>query len=157
MFDKIIGSKQFRGELQELLLRAQDEAADRGAPAVEAEHLLLAMAAVPFGQASRVLQALGVSRDSIAQALDRERTSALAVVGVETRGLPHPQPVRDSRRHLWGPSARLAAERSTKEDSADTQLRILLGIVHAEAGVIPRLLAELGLTTSDVEETARTR
>ena len=157
MLEKLLGGKQFREEVEGLLLQARDEAAARGAPAVESEHLLLAMATVPFGSASRVLDDLHVSPDRVAEALDRERARALAVVGVETRRLPPPQTIRDSRRLRWGRSARTAAERSTREDHADPQLRMLLGIVHAEGGVIPRLLAELKLTTSDVENAVRTK
>ena len=62
---------------------------------------------------------------------------------VEAHRLPQPRPICDSRRLRWGQSARSAAERSTREDHADPQLRMLLGIVRAGVGVIPRLLAEL--------------
>ena len=152
MLDKLLGSKQFREEFRGLLLQAQNEAAARGAAAIEAEHLLLAMATVPFGSASRVLEALHVSPGRITEALDRERARTLAAVGVDTRRLPHPRPMHDSRRLRWGQSARLAAERSTREDHPDAQVRMLLAIVRAERGVIPRLLAELHLTTMEFED-----
>jgi ATP-dependent Clp protease ATP-binding subunit ClpA len=152
VLDELLGGKRFREEVRGLLLQAQDEAAARGAAAVEAEHLLLAMATISFGSASRVLEALHVSHDRVTEALERERARALAAVGVEAHRLPLPQPICDSRRLRWGQSARSAAERSTREDHADPQLRMLLGVVRAEVGVIPRLLAELGLTTSDIED-----
>jgi ATP-dependent Clp protease ATP-binding subunit ClpA len=157
VLDTLLGGKQFRGEVRGLLLQAQDEAAARGAPTVEAEHLLLAMTTVPFGSASRILEDLRLSHDRVAGALDRERARALALVGVDTRRLPRPRPIHDIRRIGWGQSARSAAERSTGEAHADPQLRMLLGIVRAEVGVIPRLLAELGLTRGDVEDAVRAR
>ena len=157
MLDRLLGGRQFRDEVGTLLLRAQEEAAARGAPAVEAEHLVLAMTTVPFGRASRVLSDLGVSHDRVLEALDREWARALALVGVDTGRLPPRRPTGDGRRIRWGQSARSAAERSTRQDNADPHLRMLLGIVHGEAGVTPRLLAELGLTARDVENAVRSQ
>lgn len=155
--DAVLGGRQFREEVAALVPRAAAAAAARGAPAVEAEHLLLAMAAGRFGRATQALQDLGLSPATTGAALDREQTAALALVGVDVMGLPGPRPVPDPRRLRWGQSARLAAERSTREEHPDPRLRMLLAIVHAQAGVVPRLLAELDLTVADVEAAVAAR
>lgn len=137
--------------------RAAAEAAARGAATVEAEHLLLAMAAVPFGPVSPALQSLGLSPAALVAALTREREGALALVGVDVRSLPEVQSAGDGSRLRWGQSARLAAERSTREEHPSPEVRMLLGVVRARAGVVPRLLAELDLTVSDVEAAVAAR
>ncbi len=50
----------------------------------------------------------------------------------------------------WGESAQ-RVERSIGQSPDDASLRLLLAIVHAEAGVIPRLLTELGVSVREIE------
>ncbi len=155
MFDKLRQDLEFFREGRPFIKRAEVEARQAGSHYVEAEHLLMAMATVPFGRASRALEMLGLSRDRIFNAIEQERSEALALAGVQT-GLPPVRPVAEGRNLRWSQSAKLAAERSCREASDDPRVRMLLGIVHAEAGVVPRLLLELGVSSEDVEEAVRT-
>ncbi|MGH3823542.1 MAG: Clp protease N-terminal domain-containing protein [Pseudonocardiaceae bacterium] len=156
MFDKLSRRWEFFREMQALLKQAEVEARLAGSRMVEAEHLLTAMAAVPFGPASRALGRLGLSRDRIAGAIERERCGALALAGVQTAGMPAMRPFTGGRSLRWNQSARLAADRSCHEAPDDPRLRMLLGIVHAEAGVMPRLLTELDVSREDIEQAVRT-
>jgi Clp amino terminal domain, pathogenicity island component len=55
---------------------AHEEAQTAGQGSIEAEHLLLALAAHPD------LRALGLDRDELADALEREEEHSLAAVGI---------------------------------------------------------------------------
>ena len=150
MLEKLRQASETHRQIKELITRAAAEARQLGAPALEAEHLLLALVDAP-DPAAGVLSSLGFSRERIIQGLDRELATALARARVRLAQLP-PPPARPPGRHLpWGQSARRAAERSIEESPADPSLRMLLAIVHAEGGVIPRLLAELRVRVEDVE------
>lgn len=155
MSERTTGMRQFRQEMAALTASAEVAARQAGSAQVEAEHLLLAIATAGFGVAAAVLDALGLTPDRIASALARERASALALAGVDTSGLPPARPRLFAKHLRWGRSAMLAVERSCEERPTDPTLRVLLGIVHAEAGIVPRLLAELNLTVAAVEEAVR--
>lgn len=152
MFDKLSRERRLFRELQAFLKQVEIEARLAGARRVEAEHMLMAMAAVPSGHAGRALELLGLSRDRIANAIERERRGALALAGIQTADVPAARPVTGGRGLRWNQSARLAAERSCREAPDDPMLRMLLGIVHAEAGVVPRLLVELDISPQDVKQ-----
>lgn len=156
MFERLSRELEFFREMQALIKQAEVEARLAGSRMVEAEHLLTAMAAVPFGPASRVLELLGLSRERIAGAIERERDGALALAGVQAAGMPATRHVIRDPGPRWNQSAKLAAERSCGETPEDPRLRMLLGIVHAEAGVIPRLLTELDVSREDIEQAVRT-
>ncbi|MGQ0680233.1 MAG: hypothetical protein ACT4OM_11390 [Actinomycetota bacterium] len=76
--------------------------------------------------------------------------SALAVAGVHVTVMPARTPFLEGRSLRWSRSAVLAAERSCGYESGDALLRMLLGIVNAEAGATPRLLRELNVTPREV-------
>ncbi len=150
MLDRLRQASGTHRQIKELIVRAAAEAGQLGAPAIEAEHLLLALVDAP-DPAAGVLSSLGLSRQRIIEGLDRELATALARARVRLAQLPTP-PARPAGRHLpWGQSARRVVERSIEESPADASLRILLAIAHAEGGVIPRLLAELRVRVEDVE------
>lgn len=152
MFEALQHRTRASRHVKLLLERAGEEARAIGAPALEAEHILLALAGGTDEKAARVLSSLGVSRTRIIEGLDREFAAALAGVDIQLTapgGGPR-RPNNDSRMP-WGPSAARAAGRSIGESPDDPGLRMLLAIVHAEAGLIPHLLAELGITVGEVE------
>lgn len=151
MFDRLWQVSAAPRDVMALLSAAEKEARLLGAPACEAEHILLALVDGPNVAASTVLSSLGLSRERIAEGLERELANALARVHVHLVELPHPLPRRDSGRMRWGESAQRAAERSIREAPEDPGLRMLLAVVHAESGVIPRLLAELGVSVANIE------
>ena len=131
--------------------RAALDARRLRASSVESEHLFAAIAAGCFGAASQALAHLGISHSAVVAAIEREHASALALAGVRSHALPPPTAPED--RPAWGRSAMRAAERSCDENGPDDpRLRVLLGIVHAEAGVMPRVLQELGVTSVAIDD-----
>ncbi len=152
MLDEVRRVSAAPRDVMVVLKRAEEEARVLGAPTCEAEHILLALVDVPTVSASGVLSSLGLSRERIIEALDRELTSALARAHIHVAELPRPHSsLGESHRVRWGESAQRVVERSIRESADDPSLRMLLAIVHAEGGVIPRLLPELGVSVGDVE------
>lgn len=127
---------------------AAREARRAGAATLESEHLFAAIADGCFGAASKVLTNLGISYAAVLAAIDRERAGALALAGVRSPTPPLPAASHD--RLKYGQSAMRAAERSIDREPEDTRLRVLLGIVLADRGVMPRLLQELGVTSAAI-------
>jgi ATP-dependent Clp protease ATP-binding subunit ClpA len=121
-------------------------ARDLGAPSVEAEHLLLAVAA---GDApvARVLSAAGLDFDGLAAALVAETTRSLAAVGVTADALAFSPFVERPR---LATSAKLALERSLKvavarNDKHIGSEHITLGALRATTGTVPRALECAGV------------
>lgn len=126
---------------------ANEEAARQGASRVEAEHLLLALAAGPESPTTRLLADAGLDHDGVLAALERETERSLAAVGIAAgdfalgpaRRAPHRSP-------RFATSAKQALERSLRVAVARGDRRIvaphlLLGVLRAEAGTVPRALA----------------
>ena len=151
MFDKLRRASTAPREVMALLRRAEEEARVLGAPACEAEHILLALVDGPGKSAPAVLSSLGLSRERITEGLERELATALAGAHIHLADVPRAPEWGDGSRVRWGASAQRVAERSIGESPDDASLRLLLAIVHAEAGVIPRLLTELGVSAPEVE------
>ncbi|MEV7216538.1 Clp protease N-terminal domain-containing protein [Kitasatospora cineracea] len=152
--------------LHALLLRAADEARQDGSATTDAHHLLLALATDPApGTATdqapntapgtapapaavrRLLADAGLDRDGVRAALDREFAHSLHAVGVrpEARWLPRPTPGVEASR--LGASTKLALERSfaTARKKDQSAAHLLLGILRAEVGTVPRALALSGI------------
>jgi ATP-dependent Clp protease ATP-binding subunit ClpA len=125
--------------------RAQDEARALASPAVEAEHLLLALARLEAGPAARALRGAGLGHEDLLDALDAEQRLSLAAVGVALEAYDLPlRAVVDRPR--WATSAKLALERALAAASARGDRRIepahlLLGVLAAREGTVPRALA----------------
>jgi ATP-dependent Clp protease ATP-binding subunit ClpA len=138
------------------ILRAREQAKRAGSPTLEAEHLLLALAEVPIGRAGTALTGLGLTEEVVRAAIDRELVGALTAVGVRESGVlsvATPRPGRGVPR--WGQSAKLAIKRSLEEAVRRGDRRIgnehlLLALVGAEAGVVPRLLEELDVSPGQI-------
>ncbi|ROR46815.1 Clp protease N-terminal domain-containing protein [Kitasatospora cineracea] len=137
--------------LHALLLRAADEARQDGSPTTDAHHLLLALAADPAPESAaavrRLLADAGLDRDGVRAALDREFAHSLHAVGIspEAHRLPRPTPGVEASR--LGASAKLALERSfaTARKKDQSAAHLLLGILRAEVGTVPRALALSGV------------
>jgi D-alanyl-D-alanine carboxypeptidase len=132
-----------------LIAAAEAEARTSRSAVVEAEHLLLAMSAMPETDAGRVLDSVGLSHDAIAEALKREFESSLAAAGVSVRagglGVPSPGPVRRLR---LGASFTSAMTRSVTVAHGSRQIRpahLLLGVLGAHVGTVPRALQLAGV------------
>jgi ATP-dependent Clp protease ATP-binding subunit ClpA len=143
MLSKLLGGDQL-GTIRQ----SEIEARQNGSTAIEAEHLLLALAADSGGDAARLLNRAGLDYKRITAALGDEHSRSLAFAGVR----PHADR-RVEATELDGPlglgtSAKAAIKRAL---IASRQGRprmprlngtnLLLGILQAELGTVPRLLA----------------
>ncbi|TMR20608.1 Clp protease [Nonomuraea turkmeniaca] len=135
------------------------EALEDGSAAIEAHHLLLAIAAHEGTAAHRVLLAAGLGRQAIREALDREFEHSLSAVGVSVASFDLPEPSRDPKRApKIGASARLAFERGFAASTGKKDLRpahLLLGLLDTHIGTVPRALALAGVDRADLMARAR--
>jgi ATP-dependent Clp protease ATP-binding subunit ClpA len=142
----VIGFEKF---LAGVLDRAGHEARDSGSSTVEAQHLLLAIAAVEEPTTHQMLASAGLTYPSLRAALDREFEQSLAAAGVSLAALGGPAarsaPVSSPD---IGASVKLALDRGFRGVARKRDLRpahLLLGILLAEVGTVPRALALAGV------------
>lgn len=143
----------FEAYLHTVLTRAADEAADDGSPSVEAHHLLLAIAGNQEPGVRQVLDAAGLDRAAVHAALERELAHSLSLAGVTETSRDLPRPHRLPANPRLGTSARLAIERGFASAPRKKDLRpphVLLGVLAAEVGAVPRALALAGVDTTDL-------
>ncbi|TDV54884.1 Clp protease N-terminal domain-containing protein [Actinophytocola oryzae] len=134
--------------LHAVIMRAGHEARADGCRTVEAEHLLLAVAAEPDPVVTGLLASAGLDRAGVETALAREFEHSLSVVGVSASAYELPPPSRLPVHPGMGTSARLALERGFASAPRKKDLRparILLGILSAQAGTVPRALGIAGV------------
>ncbi len=134
-----------------VLRAAEEQAPALGSPTVEAEHLLLALASDRGGPAARLLAEVGLDPDGLRAALDHETERSLAAVGVRLGDFALPDPPRAPRRRpKLATSAKAALERAVRIAVAHGDRRVgaehlLLGVVRAELGTVPRALDAAGV------------
>jgi D-alanyl-D-alanine carboxypeptidase len=140
-----------------ILHRAREEAKAAGSPSVEAEHALLALAAHHGTEAQRILAARGLGHDGLLAALDREFEESLAGAGVSLSafGLPSAAP-RQDRVPRWGTSFKLAVHRAPRGGPGGRldSTRLLLGILRARVGTVPRALSLAGVDRAELAASA---
>jgi D-alanyl-D-alanine carboxypeptidase len=144
--------------LHAVITRAEHEANEDGSPTVEASHLLLAVAGEPDPGVQELLTSAGLGQDAIRDALAREFEHSLSVVGVVSSAYELPKPSRLPTHPGMGTSAKLALERGFASVPRKKDLRpahLLLGILSAQAGTVPRALAMAGVDHEEL--TARVR
>ncbi len=134
-----------------VLRAAEEEAAALGSSTLEAEHLLLAIAADPGWPAGALLAEQGLDRDGVLEALERETERSLAAVGVAASDFalkgPPPAP---RRRPRFAASAKRTLERAVRTavargDRRVTAEHLLVGLLRADLGTVPRALDAAGL------------
>jgi ATP-dependent Clp protease ATP-binding subunit ClpA len=136
---------------------ARKIASGLGSPTVEAEHLLLAVARQPGTIAQQVLREAGLDYDRIGEALDAEFEGTLATVGVSLGDFDLSACGGTSRAARWGTSAKLALARSAKIADARRDRRmapghIVLGILRAPTGAVPRALERAGIDRVELSD-----
>ena len=141
--------------LTRVLETAAAEAKSDGSAAVEAHHLLLAIA----GEGSLALQSAGLDQAAVRRALDQEFSRSLAAAGVRLAGgMPDATPDPEKSPPV-GASVRAALERSFQLVERKRDMRpghVLLGVLQAELGTVPRALALAGIDRADLCERALT-
>ncbi|WP_205699145.1 Clp protease N-terminal domain-containing protein [Conexibacter sp. SYSU D00693] len=140
--------ERFTKDAKGVVLTALEEARREGATRTEAEHLLLALATRSGGRAQELLAAQGLDEAGVREALRAEEERSLAAVGIAPPELPEPRPALKHPR--TGTSAKVALERSLKAATRQRTKRlgpehVLLGLLEAEGGRVPRALAHAGV------------
>ncbi len=140
--------QRFTQDARAIVAAAREEAQSAEQGLIEAEHLLLALASHPH------LRALGLDRDELADALAREEEHSLAAVGIAAVDYGAPATRRRFRDPRMARSAKVALERALaaaveRHDRRITARHLLLGVLAAEHGRVPRTLA---LADIDVAE-----
>ncbi|MET9610371.1 Clp protease N-terminal domain-containing protein [Streptomyces sp. NPDC006512] len=143
--------------LHAVIVRAMDEARGDGSATIDAHHLLLSLAADQGSTAQQALASAGLDRAAVREALDREFEHSLSVVGVSPAAYDLPRPSHASHQPKMGASARLALDRSfasaRKKDLRSAHL--LLGILQAQVGTVPRALALAGVDQAELADRVR--
>jgi len=131
-----------------LLVRAAREEARRdGSRTIEAEHVLLALAATEDTEAVRMLTEAGLTETAIRAALDREWEQSLAVAGIAVKIGLLPAATPDHQRDPQiGESTKLLLKRAMDAGSGRLgPTRILVGILDTERGRVARALEAVGV------------
>lgn len=139
--------------LPTVLERAQVEAREDGSTTIEAKHLLLAIAHESEPTTRQVLQSVRLDRDAIRRALDREFERSLNSVGVSSAAYNLPKPTALPANLLLGTSSKLALERgfaSVRRKKDARPGHVLLGILSARFGTVPRALALAGIDPAEL-------
>jgi ATP-dependent Clp protease ATP-binding subunit ClpA len=147
--------ERFTREAKDAVKRSQDEAARLRSPTIESEHLLLALAAPASGPAAAVLVDAGLDRERLLAAFEAELEGSLAAIGVPAAELLEQAPPSGWGSPRWGASAKLALERSLRAAEARHDRRILpahllLGVLRAELGTLPRALRRAGVEPAEL-------
>lgn len=140
--------------LHTILTEGGVEAQRHGSPTVEAQHLLLAVAAQEGTAPQRILASVGLDYQAIRSALDRELDHSLNAVGVSRALFDLPRPSTKLKRSpKMGETCKLALERGFASVSRKKDLcpaSVLLGILQAEVGTVPRALALAGVDRAEL-------
>ncbi|MEU8227645.1 Clp protease N-terminal domain-containing protein [Kribbella sp. NPDC048915] len=132
-----------------LVQAARDEARREGSRTVEAEHVLLALAAVKSSAAARLLADAGLTEDAIRAALNREWEAGLAAAGIAVRVAELPESTPDrSRDPQIGESTKLLLHRGVEAPPKHARfgpMRMLVGILASDRGRVARALQTGGV------------
>ena len=144
--------ERFTRDARQVVRSAETLASGLGSPTTEAEHLLLALA-----DCEPVLADVGLDHDGVLAALTAERDRSLRAVGISATDfdLP-PAPLTRPR---FAASSKLALERAVRAAVARSDKRIagghiLIGVLAAEAGTVPRALDIAGIDRQELRDRA---
>ena len=139
---------------RDALKQARELASELNSRTVEAEHLLVVLAD-PCVDTGKVLHEAGLDRGRLEDALREENRLSLAVAGVEPLTAEQASASRHTRTPQWGASAKAAMVRGhhiAKESGRvrETTTDLLLGVLQAELGTVPRALAIAGIDPTEL-------
>ena len=139
---------------RDALKQARELASELNSRTVEAEHLLVVLAD-PCAETAKILQEAGLDRSRIEAALREENRLSLAVAGVEPLTNDQASASRHTRTPQWGASAKAALARGHHMAKESGRVResttdLLLGVLQAELGTVPRTLAIAGTDRTEL-------
>ncbi len=149
---------RFDTYLENVVAQAEQEAMDDGSPTIEAPHLLLAIAAQDGTDAQRILDSAGLGYSVLKDALRREFANSLSAAGVSLDAFDLPRATPDpSRRPQLGGWFRPTMERAmaARPNGNLHSAKLLLGILGAEVGTVPRAIALAGVDRAALIERVR--
>jgi ATP-dependent Clp protease ATP-binding subunit ClpA len=134
-------------------LEATSVAAGLGSGSVEAEHLLISIASTRSA-AGLALRDAGLEPQELRDAIQRDFERVLENVGIDASGVDLTAMCRRTKPRL-GASAKLGLERALAEAKrrGDRKVgceHILRGLLAAEHGAVPRILAAEGIDRDDL-------
>jgi ATP-dependent Clp protease ATP-binding subunit ClpA len=137
------------------------EAKREGAELIEAEHMLLALAAGTDSDAASLLKEFGLDHERLVGALREEHRQTLAVVGMKATDTQLGEATELDSPPSLGTSAKVAVRRAlmgSRHERRRARLRgtdLLAGILEAEFGTVPRALAIAGIDRAALLARAR--
>jgi len=139
MFTKFVTASR------QVVVGAHEIASTLEPPTLEAEHLLLAVTHQSTTIAHHVLEEAGLDYDTARDVLEADFEGTLAAVGVSLNDFELTASTGTPRTPRLGTSAKLALQRSAKiaEARGDRRItpgHILLGVLRAPSGTVPRAL-----------------
>jgi ATP-dependent Clp protease ATP-binding subunit ClpA len=145
--------ERFVHDARRVALEANSVAAGLGSSSVEAEHLLVSLAAGDDA-AGRALRDVGLDPQELRDAIQRDFERVLRNVGIDVSGVDASANCR-SDAPRWGASAKQGLQRALVEakrrgDRKIGSEHILLGLLRAEHGAVPRILAAEGIERDEL-------
>ena len=145
--------ERFAGEARHVALKAHSVAAGLGSSSVEAEHLLVSLAGTQH-PAGAALREVGLEPEELHDAIQRDFERVLAQVGIDAGDLDVSANCRRTKLR-WGASAKQGLERALVEAKrrGDRKIgpeHILLGLLRAEHGTVPRMLEAEGIDRDEL-------
>ena len=134
-----------------VVAQAREEARLTGATKLEAEHLLLALSRHTAWDAGRVLAEAGLDHEGLSRALDAQLERSLEAAGVTARLVAlADRPLPSTSAPRWGTSSKRAMQRMStivkaRGDRRIVPTHILLAVLSADEGTVPRALATAGV------------
>jgi len=145
--------ERFVGDARRVALEATSVAAGLGSSSVEAEHLLVSIAASP-DPAGHALRNVGLDPAEVRDAIQRDFERVLGRVGIDASAVEISANCRRTTPR-WGASAKQGLERALVEAKrrGDRQIdsgHILLGLLRAEHGAVPRIIEAEGIDRDEL-------
>jgi ATP-dependent Clp protease ATP-binding subunit ClpA len=149
--------ERFTREARTAVKLAEAEARELGSPTIEPEHLLLALTRQGAGTAAgEALAEAGLDHERLEHALASERERSLLAVGISIGDFDLPAP-RPSAKPRFAAGAKGTLEQALRRslergDRRIESAHILLALLRAEAGTVPRTLAEAGIDRTELND-----
>jgi len=145
-------------DVRAVLVRgAKAEAIADGSPAIEAEHVLLALTELTGTTTARLLAEAGLTRETFRAALDSEWEQSLSVAGVTVTVAELPKATPDrSRNPQIGETTKLLLKRATATSAGGRigAAHLLIGALNTNLGRIPRALDLAGINREALQAQA---